>query len=110
MKIYDIFYILGIILILGSVGYFYIDTSTVEVEPDGYVSDISGEITVIDSTAQFDDAARGFYEEIRTNKIKIVYFLVPLGIAFLLAGFYAKRRIEGADLFIDDVDEDEFWE
>ncbi|NOZ60604.1 MAG: hypothetical protein GXO74_02885 [Calditrichaeota bacterium] len=107
MKKYEFFYLAGIFVIILSLAYYFISSSPVLTTPDGAVVNLTGEKGEIDSTAAVDDAISSFFEKERAEKMKLLWFTVPIGILLLGAGVRVKRKIEGPDLFIDREDDGE---
>ncbi|OQX83488.1 hypothetical protein B6D60_10410 [candidate division KSB1 bacterium 4484_87] len=107
MRKYEIFYLIGILLIIFSLAYYFISSTPGVLAPDGTMANLTGEKGQVDSTIALDDAVSAFFEKERAEKRRLLWFTIPIGVLLLGAGVRIKRRIEGPDLFIDRDEDDE---
>jgi len=108
MKSFELFYLIGVFLIILSIAAYSLSTTMITNPGDHSVSSLAGKTTQIDSVFTSDEAIAdvGIMER-QQNKI-ILWIGVPLGIVIFFAGLIIKRKSEGVDLFIDDeIENDE---
>ena len=108
MKIFELFYVVGIFMIILSIVAYSLSTTIISNPVDHSVSSLSGETTQIDSVYAPDEALADV-EIMKRHQNKIILWIgVPLGIVIFFVGLIIKRKKEGADLFIDDeIENDE---
>ncbi len=110
MKKHEIFYSLGILIIILSAAYYFVSSSPGILTPDGTIINLTGEKGKIDSSIVVSDAMKTVFEEEKAEKNKLLWFTVPIGILLLGVGVGIKRKTEGPDLFIDrDGDDEDFF-
>ena len=107
MKIFEIFYIVGLFLIIFSVAFYFLSTTALISTDEESVSNLTGENAEIDSTIAMADGVLQFREMKRERNIFVLWIGIPLGMVVFLTGVVVKRKKEGPDRFIDIEDDDE---
>jgi len=107
MKIFELCYIIGIFLIIISIGSYALSIAIIGNPAENSVSNLLGETTEIDTIFTTDEVISDLRAMERYENMIILWIGIPLGIVVFLAGLIIKRKKEGPDLFIDDQLEDD---
>ncbi len=108
MKIYELFYIIGIILIIFSIALYMLSTTLIHRPEEDSVSNLLGKTIEFDSTLSVIEVYPDIQEMERHGKAIFLWIGIPLGITVFLTSLFIKRKKEGPDRFInDDIEGDE---
>lgn len=111
MKLSEILYMVGTLLIALSVIYFALSAFLVPAPEEDSVVNILGEMTDLDSTLSKAEAYDQFKAKERYGKQTILWIGVIVGAITIISGIVLRRIKEGPDLFLDDeLDDEEFDE
>ncbi len=107
MKIYELLYIFGVVLIIASFATYFL-ASTIILNPEqNSASNLLGKTTEIDTTFATDETHSALTAMERQTNTLFLWVGIPLGILIFLSGVFIKRKKEGPDLFLDDEIEDD---
>lgn len=107
MKIFQILYFVGIMIIAIAVIYYALSMLLIPIPEEDSVANILGETTELDSTFSKLEAFDEFKAKERSEKLPVLWIGVLVGAGLILSGVIVKRIMEGPDLFLDDDLDDE---
>lgn len=107
MKAYEWLYIIGIFLVIIAIILYTFSITFIANPEENSVTNLFGKATEIDSNFTTESTLSAFQAKQRQGAKLFLWIGVPLGIGLFLLGLFIKRKKEGADVFIDDVIEDD---
>jgi len=107
MKAHELLFVLSVLIIILSVGFYLLSINTVWRSDEDRVSNLFGKNFEVDSTLAVETAMINLQEEQRHRFKKLLWGGIIVAMVLFGGAIFIKRKKYGPDLFLDNEDETE---